>query len=242
MKNGQGLHQYLQVGGYATRAVLPEASVIPIRKDAPLDVVSLVSCGVLAGAGPVINKAKVPPGASVAVFGCGGVGLNTIQAARLVGAARIIAVDVMKQKLEWALEFGATHVVDARRRPGRRGAADRRGRWRRLCLRGSGPPANRGAGLQLHAPGRHHGGRRGCPTGTRISIDPTMLLQQRVLTGSSFGAGHQRTDVPMLIDLFMDGRYKLRELISRRVPLGEVNQAYEALLQGEVKRSVVVFD
>jgi S-(hydroxymethyl)glutathione dehydrogenase/alcohol dehydrogenase len=69
-----------------------------------------------------------------------------------------------------------------------------------------------------------------------------MLLQQRVLTGSSFGAGHQRTDVPMLIDLFMDGRYKLRELISRRVPLGEVNQAYEALLQGEVKRSVVVFD
>ena len=93
--------------------MLPEESVIPVRKDAPLDVVCLVSCGVLAGAGPVFNRARVPPGASVAVWGCGGVGLNTIQAARLVGAGRIIAVDVMRQKLAWAEEFGATHVVDA---------------------------------------------------------------------------------------------------------------------------------
>src|SRR4029453_17688740 len=113
LKNGRGLHQYLQVGGYATRAVLPEASVIPIRADAPLDVVCLVSCGVLAGAGPVINRAKVPPGASVAVFGCGGVGLNPVQAARMVGAGKIIAVDVLPQKLQWAEEFGATHCVDA---------------------------------------------------------------------------------------------------------------------------------
>src|SRR5256886_9068365 len=110
---GTSLNHYLQVAGYATHAVPREESVIPIRKDAPLDVVCLVSCGVLAGAGPVFNRAKVPPGASVAVFGCGGVGLNTIQMARLVGAGKIIAVDVMKQKLAWAEEFGATHVVDA---------------------------------------------------------------------------------------------------------------------------------
>src|SRR5437899_10081925 len=112
-KGGQALHHFLQVSGYATHSVLPEESVIPIRKDAPLDVVCLVSCGVLAGAGPVFNRAKVPPGASVAVFGCGGVGLNTIQAARLVGAGQIIAVDVVKQKLAWAQEFGATDVLDA---------------------------------------------------------------------------------------------------------------------------------
>src|SRR5919204_1664552 len=112
-KNGQSLHHFLQVAGYAAHSVLPEVSVIPIRKDAPLDVVCLVSCGVLAGAGPVFNRAKVPPGASVAVFGCGGVGLNTIQAARFVGAGKIIAVDVMPQKLAWAEEFGATHVVNA---------------------------------------------------------------------------------------------------------------------------------
>src|SRR4029453_5989861 len=88
-------------------------SVIPIRKDAPLDVVCLVSCGVLAGAGPVFNRAKVSPGASVAVWGCGGGGLNTIQAAKRGGPGKIIAVDVVKQKLDWAQEFGATHVVDA---------------------------------------------------------------------------------------------------------------------------------
>ena len=81
-----------------------------------------------------------------------------------------------------------------------------------------------------------------CPAGTRISLDPMLFLQQRVLTGSSFGAGHQRTDVPMLIDLFMDGKYKLEELITRRVPLTDVNLAYDAMLKGEVKRSVVVYD
>src|SRR5207253_9031440 len=101
-RTGRVLHHFLQVAGYATHAVLPEVSVIPIRKDAPLDVACLVSCGVLAGAGPVFNRAKVQPGASVAVWGCGGVGLNTIQAARLVGAGKIIAVDVVPQKLAWA--------------------------------------------------------------------------------------------------------------------------------------------
>src|SRR5262249_49452640 len=114
-RNGEGIHHFLQVSGYATHAVLPEDSVLRIRKDAPLDVVCLGSCGVLAGAGPVINRAKVPPGASVAVFGCGGVGLNTIQAARLMGAGKIIAVDTLARKLEWAEEFGATHRVDASR-------------------------------------------------------------------------------------------------------------------------------
>src|SRR5256714_2410644 len=123
-KNGRGLHHFLQVSGYATRSVLLEQSVIPIRKDAPLEVACLVSCGVLAGAGPVINRAKVPPGATVAVFGCGGVGLNTIQAAALVGAAKIIAGDVLPQKLEWAREFGAPPVGDASRGgPGARGPA-----------------------------------------------------------------------------------------------------------------------
>src|SRR5205823_8721806 len=108
----QGLDHFLQVSGYATPSVVLEEGVIPVRKDAPLEVVCLVSCGVLAGAGPVWNRAKVPPGASVAVVGCCGVGLNTIQAARLVGAAKIIAVDVLPTKLEWAQECGASHVVD----------------------------------------------------------------------------------------------------------------------------------
>jgi Zn-dependent alcohol dehydrogenase len=242
-KNGQGLHHYLQVAGYATRTVLPEVSVIPIRADAPLDVVCLVSCGVLAGAGPVINRAKVPVGASVAVFGCGGVGLNTIQAARLVGAGKIIAVDVMRRKLEWAEEFGATHLVDASKEdPVARVHAIAGGGGVDFAFELVGLPAT----MEQAFLSTHRGGTTVvvgiCPAGTRITIDPMLLIQQRVLTGSTFGAGHQRSDVPMLIDLFMDGRYKLRELISRRLPLAEINHAFELLQMGEVKRSVIVHE
>jgi len=177
-----------------------------------------VSCGVLAGAGPVWNRAKVPPGASVAVFGCGGVGLNTIQAARLVGAAKIIAVDVLPKKLEWAQEFGASHVVDASR-------DDPVARVQAIAGGGGVDYAFEVVGTQRTIEqallSTHRGGMAVVigisPAGTRLSIDPMLLVQQRILTGSSFGAGHQRTDVPMLIDLFMDGTYKLRELISRRI-------------------------
>lgn len=242
-KNGTSLHHFLQVAGYATHSVLMEESVIPIRKDAPLDVVCLVSCGVLAGAGPVFNRAKVPPGASVAVFGCGGVGLNTVQAARLVGAGKIIAVDVMAQKLAWAEEFGATHVVNA-------ATEDPVARVQALSGTGGVDFAFEVVGTQATIEqalsSTHRGGT--CvvvgvsPAGTRLSIDPGLILQQRVLTGSSFGGGHQRTDVPMLIDLYMSGKYKINELITRRVPLGDLNLAFDAMLKGEVKRSVVVYE
>ena len=241
-KAGRSLHHFLQVSGYATRSVLLEESVIPIRKDAPLDVVCLVSCGVLAGAGPVFNRAKVPPGASVAVWGCGGVGLNTIQAARLVGAGKIIAVDVVPQKLAWAEEFGATHVVNA-------GTEDPVARVQTLSGTGGVDYAFEVVGTQPTIEqallSTHRGGT--CvvvgvsPAGTRLSLDPALFLQQRVLTGSSFGGGHQRTDVPMLIDLYMAGRYKLDELITRRVGLTDLNHAFDSMLKGEVKRSVVVY-
>jgi len=242
-KNATSLHHFLQVSGYATHSVLLEQSVIPIRKDAPLDVVCLVSCGVLAGAGPVFNRAKVPPGASVAVWGCGGVGLNTIQMARLVGAGKIIAVDVMPQKLAWAEEFGATHVVNA-------AVEDPVARVQAISGTGGVDFAFEVVGTQATIEqallSTHRGGT--CvvvgvsPAGTRISVDPGLLLQQRVLTGSSFGAGHQRTDVPMLIDLYMSGKYRLDELITRKVGLTDLNMAFDLMLKGEVKRSVVVYE
>jgi S-(hydroxymethyl)glutathione dehydrogenase/alcohol dehydrogenase len=241
-KDGLPLHHFLQVAGYATHAVLPEQSVIPIRKDAPLDAACLVSCGVLAGAGPVFNRAKVPPGASVAVWGCGGVGLNTIQAAKMVGAGKIIAVDVVRQKLQWAEEFGATHVVDA-------SSGDPVAAVHAFSGTGGVDFAFEVVGTQRTVEqallATHRGGTcvvvGVCPAGTRISIDPMLLLQQRVLTGTSFGGGHQRTDVPMLIDLYMSGKYKLDEMITRRVPLADLNEAFALMVQGEVKRSVVVY-
>jgi len=176
------------------------------------------------------------------VWGCGGVGLNTIQAAKLVGAGKIIAVDVMPQKLAWAEEFGATHVVNA-------ATEDPVARVQAISGTGGVDFAFELVGTQATIEqavlATHRGGTTVvvgvCPAGTKIALDPMLFLQQRVLTGTSFGGGHQRTDVPMLIDMFMSGKYKLKELISRRVPLTDVNLAYDALLKGEVKRGVVVF-
>ncbi|HEV8306142.1 MAG TPA: Zn-dependent alcohol dehydrogenase [Methylomirabilota bacterium] len=241
-KGSQALNHFLQVSSYATHAVLLEHGVIPIRRDAPLDVVCLVSCAVTAGAGAVMNRARVPAGSTVAVFGCGGVGLNVIQAARLMGAAKIIAVDVLPQKLAWAEEFGATHRVDAARE-------DPVARIHELAGHGGADFAFEVVGTQRTIEQAFHAVHRGgmavviglSPAGTRLSIDPGMLLQERVLTGSSFGGSRQKVDLPLLIDLFMDGRLKVRELISRRLPLEEINHAFDLLQQGEVKRSVIVY-
>jgi S-(hydroxymethyl)glutathione dehydrogenase / alcohol dehydrogenase len=241
-KRDDEVFHYLQVSSYAEKAVLPEQNVVPIRKDAPLDVVCLVSCGVMTGAGAVINRAKVTPGSNVVVFGCGGVGLNAIQAAALMGAGKVIAVDVFDHKLEWSREFGATHTVNAK-------TDDALERIRDICGRGGADYAIEAIGgaptIELAFLSVHRGGTvvviGVSPDGTRIQIDPMMLLQERILTGTSFGSTRQRVDLPMIVDLFMDGRYKLRELVSRQVPLDELNQAYDALQRGEVRRSVVVY-
>jgi S-(hydroxymethyl)glutathione dehydrogenase/alcohol dehydrogenase len=241
-KGRDSVFHFLQVSSYAERAVLPEQNVVPIRKDAPLDVVCLVSCGVMTGAGAVINRAKVTPGSSVVVFGCGGVGLNAIQAAALMGAGKVIAVDVHDHKLEWSREFGATHLVNA-------AATDAVARIHEICGRGGADYAIEAIGgaptIEQAFRSVHRGGMvvviGVSPDGTRVSIDPSMLLQERVLTGTSFGSTRQKVDLPMLVDLFMDGRYKLRELISRQVALSELNDAYDALQRGEVRRSVVVY-
>jgi S-(hydroxymethyl)glutathione dehydrogenase/alcohol dehydrogenase len=241
-RGDQELNHFLQVSSFAERAVLLEDGVIPIRQDAPLDTVCLVSCGVTAGAGAVINRAKVPPGSSVAVFGCGGVGLNVIQAAQLMGAAKIIAVDILANKLEWAQEFGATHLVDASRE-------DPVPRIHAISGQGGADFAFEVIGTQQTVEQAFNAVHRGgmavvigvSPTGTRVSIDPGMLVQERILTGSSFGGSRQKVDLPMIIDLFMDGKYKLKELISRRLPLAEINHAFDLLQQGEVKRSVIVY-
>ena len=151
-------------------------------------------------------------------------------------------MDVLPRKLAWAEEFGATHLVNAARE-------DPVARVQAIAGRGGVDYAFEVVGTQKTVEqalaSTHRGGTAVvvgvCPAGTRLSIDPTMFLQQRILTGTSFGGGHQRTDVPMLIDLYMDGKYKLEELISRRMPLSEINEAFDLLRHGEVKRSVIVY-
>jgi S-(hydroxymethyl)glutathione dehydrogenase/alcohol dehydrogenase len=240
-KGAQDIYQYLQLGTYSEMATVPDVSVIPIRKDAPLEVICLVSCGVMTGAGSIMNRAQVKPGSTVVVFGCGGIGLNAIQAAALVGAAKVVAVDVFDQKLEWAREFGATHTVNAKQ------VEDPVAAVKEICGRDGADYAIEAVGIQQTMEQAFHSIHRGGtavmigvpPAGMRLSIDPSLLLQERILTGTSFGSTRQRVDLPMIVDMFMDGKYKLRELISREVELEDLNDAYDRLIKGEVKRSVV---
>ncbi|MGE3273005.1 MAG: Zn-dependent alcohol dehydrogenase [Chloroflexota bacterium] len=240
-KGDQDIYQYLQLGTYAEKATVPDVSVIPIRKDAPMEVICLVSCGVMTGFGSVVNRAQVKPGSTVVVYGCGGIGLNAIQAAALVGARMVVAVDVFDQKLEWAKEFGATHTVNASQ------VEDPVAKVKELCGRDGADYAIEAVGIQTTMEQAFHSIHRGgtCvligvpPTGMKISFEPTMFLQERVLTGASFGGTRQRVDLPMIVDMFMDGKYKLRELISREVDLEDLNNAYDRLVKGEVKRSVI---
>src|SRR4030095_15216649 len=181
---------------------VPDVSVIPIRKDAPLEVVCLVSCGVMTGFGSVVNRARVPPGlpaagfrsgvnrgqvrpgSTVVVYGCGGIGLNAIQAASLVGAAKVIAVDVFDQKLEWAKDFGATHTVNAT------SVEDPVVAVKEIAGRDGADYAIEAVGIQRTMEQAFHSIHRGGtavmigvpPAGMRLSIDPSMLLQERVLT------------------------------------------------------------
>jgi S-(hydroxymethyl)glutathione dehydrogenase/alcohol dehydrogenase len=241
--DGQAVNHFLQVSSFATHAVLLQEGVIPIRKDAPLDVVCLVSCGVTAGMGAVLNRARVRPGSTVVVFGCGGVGLNVIQAADLMGAGKIVAVDKLRYKLGLAEEFGATHAIDASKEdPVKRVQEITGGFGADYAFEAIGAPRV----IETMLDCLHRGGEAYVigvsPHGARISIDPSLLVQERVLSGSSFGGSRQRVDLPMIVDLFMDGKVKLRELVSRRMPLDDVNRAFELLDRGEVARSVLVYD
>ena len=241
-RNGQPVNHFLQVSSYAEYAVLPQESVVPIRKDAPLDKVCLIGCGVTAGAGAVFNRARVVPGSSVAVFGCGGVGLNVVQGAAIAGAGLIIAVDLLRNKLEWAEEFGATHLIDASREdPVARVRELTDGMGADYAFEVIGSPAT----IQQAFNSVHPGGTAVVigvsPAGAKVTLETSMITPERVLMGASFGGARQMADLPMLVDLYMGGRLKLDELISRTMPLEDINTAFELLQKGEVARTVIKY-
>ena len=239
-KGSQEIFQMHQLGTFSERAIVPQLSLIPIRKDAPLDVVCLVSCGVMTGAGAVMNRAKIEPGSTVAVWGCGGIGLNAIQMASIMGASKVIAVDVFPQKLEWSREFGATHLVNASQE-------DPVARIQEICGEGGADYAIEAVGSQKTMEQAFEAIHRGgmavmigvAPQGTKVSVESAALLSEKILTGTGFGSARQRVDLPKIVDMFMDGKYKLRELISQFVGLEDINRAYAQLEAGEVRRSVI---
>ena len=239
--DGQRIRHYLGVSSFAEHAVVPASGAIRIRDDAPLDVVALVGCAVATGVGAVTNTAAVEPGATVAVIGCGGVGLSVVQGARLAGASRIVAVDVRPEKAAVARKLGATDQVDAATGDavtavrdlvpdGVDYAFDAIGLTgttsQAIAMLGLG-----GAAVLVGLP----------PDGATVSFEPLVLAEsdQRIL-GSNYGSVRPDIDIPALVDRFMDGELLLNELISSRAPLESAADALDELEAGRALRTLLI--
>jgi len=241
-KDGQPVYHMFRISSYAQRAIVPEEQVVPVGNQVPLDKVCLLACGVATGVCAVFNRAQVKPGSTVAVIGVGGVGLNVVQGAAIAGARRIIAADLQRPRLELALRLGATHVVDA-------SCQDTVARIRELTGGWGADYTFEAIGLPQTMLQAAEAARRGgttvllgmAPFGSRLSLRPELLQEDRVLTGGSLGGCRPHTDIPMLVDMYMAGKLKLDELISHRWHLEDINHAFDLLHRGEGARSIILY-
>jgi S-(hydroxymethyl)glutathione dehydrogenase/alcohol dehydrogenase len=224
--------------------VLPEIAVAKIREDAPFDTACYVGCGVTTGVGAVVNTAKVEPGANCVVFGLGGIGLNVIQGLKLVGAGMIVGVDLNPAREEWGRKFGMTHFVNPRMISGdlvahlveltgggadytfdATGNTDVMRQALEACHRGWGQSIIIGV----------------AEAGKEIATRPFQLVTGRVWKGTAFGGARGRTDTPKIVDWYMEGRIAIDPMITHRLPLERINEAFDLMHSGESIRSVVVY-
>ena len=242
--NGTMIHHYMGTSTFANYTVLPEIAVAKIRKDAPFEKVCLIGCGVTTGLGAVVNTAKVEPGANVVVFGLGGVGLNVVQAARMVGANMIIGVDLNPAKRALAEKLGMTHFVNPKEIDGdlvpylvelTKGGAD----YSFECIgnvnvmRQALECCHKGWGVSVVV------GVAGA--GQEISTRPFQLVTGRVWKGSAFGGARGRSDVPKIVDWYMDGKINIDDLVTKVMPIAQINEAFDLMHRGEVIRAVLTF-
>lgn len=242
--DGQMIHHYMGTSTFSNYTVLPEIAVAKIREDAPFDKVCYIGCGVTTGIGAVINTAKVEPGANVIVFGLGGIGLNVIQGARMVGANMIVGVDINPSKRDLAEKFGMTHFVNPNEVEGdlvpylvelTKGGAD----YTFECIgnvkvmRQALECCHKGWGVSVII------GVAGA--GQEISTRPFQLVTGRVWKGSAFGGARGRTDVPKIVDWYMNGKINIDDLITHVMPIEKINDALDLMHKGESIRSVVTF-
>lgn len=241
-QKGQPITQLYNLASYAEAMLVHERACVKVRPDMPLDRGALIGCAVMTGFGAVVNTARIPVGASVVVIGCGGIGLSAVNGAAIAGAGTIIAVDVSSEKLATARNFGATHVVDA-------SVEDPVAAVRALT--------NQGADFAFEAVGRketaeqayemiRYGGTAVVigmvPQGQKLEIDAEALLMEKTLTGSNMGSNRFREDMPQLVEFYLGGKLHLDDMVTARVGLDDINEAFAAMSAGEVARSVIVFD
>src|SRR2546427_3447116 len=243
-RNGQDINQMARLGTFAESVVCPAEMLVPISRDMPWPQAALIGCAVPTGVGAVTRCAQVEAGASVLVIGCGGVGLNVVQGAKLAGAATIVAADLLDGKLAYAKEFGATHTVNAssanvvefaRSLTGGRGvdyAFDAiGGEQTTLQILDAIRPGGTAVIVGMAA------------MAVRAPVTPYMMaLQEKCLRGTMYGSVRPNLDFPALVELYLQGRLKIDELVSRTYRLEQINEGFQALRSGQVARGVVVFD
>jgi S-(hydroxymethyl)glutathione dehydrogenase / alcohol dehydrogenase len=243
--NGEPILHYMGTSTFANHTVLPEIALAKVREDAPFDKICYIGCGVTTGIGAVINTAKVEIGSNVVVFGLGGIGLNVIQGARLAGANMIVGVDLNPAKKEMAERFGMTHFVNPKEVEGdlvpylvdlTKGGADYSFECigRTDTMRQALECCHKGWGESIII------GVAGA--GQEISTRPFQLVTGRSWRGTAFGGARGRTDVPKIVDWYMDGKIDIDPMITHTMPLNDINKAFDLMHSGESIRSVVVFD
>ncbi len=241
-QDGTPIAQFLNLSSFAEYMLIHEHALAKIRDDMPLDRAALIGCAVTTGVGAVIHTARVEPGATVAVIGCGGVGLSCINGAELAGAGRIIAVDPIAEKLQLARKFGATDLVNA-------SEVDPVATVRELT--GGGVHYSfEAVGLKVTTEQAWKMIRAGgtatvigmIPVGTKVEIHGPELLQEKRLQGSSMGSNRFRVDMPRLVDFYLAGKLQLDDLISGHMSLDNLNDGFAQLETGEVARNVVMFN
>jgi S-(hydroxymethyl)glutathione dehydrogenase/alcohol dehydrogenase len=241
-QGGGPLPQFLNLSSFAEQMLVHEHACVAIRKDMPLDRAALIGCSVTTGVGAVIHTSGVKPGETVAVVGCGGVGLSAINGAAIAGAGRIIAIDLSPGKENLAKIFGATDFICAADGDAVKKVIE--------MTRGGVHHAFEAIGLAKTAEQAFNMLRRGgtaniigmIPVGQTISLMGAAFLGERRIQGSMMGSNRFPVDMPRLVDFYMSGRLKLDDLVSRRIRLDQVNEAFAEMKRGEIARSVIVFD
>lgn len=241
--NGENLFHYMGTSTFSNFTVLPEIALAKIRKDAPFDKVCYIGCGVTTGLGAVMNTAKVEPGSTVAVFGLGGIGLNVIQGARIVGADRIIGVDMNPRKEELARKFGMTDFLNPKNIEDvtaeivdlTDGGVD----YSFECI--GSPEVMRQALESCHKGWGQSVIIGVAAAGEEISTRPFQLVTGRTWKGTAFGGAKGRTDVPQIVDWYMDGKINIDDLITHQFDLENINDAFDVMHRGDGIRSIVVY-
>ncbi len=239
---GQPILQFASVGSFAEMMVTSENGIVKIPDEMPMAEAALIGCGVMTGVGAALYTAQVPGGATVAVIGCGGIGLNIIQGCRIAGAAKIIGIDIMDSKLEMATQFGATHTINSKDDNLDEAIQELTGgEGVEYSFEAIGVPAAATqafnitrAGGTCVVVGMH-------PLGSEIAVPGPALLQEKKLIGCMYGSTRFREHMPKLIDLFLQDKLDLTSLVSRRLKLEDVNEAFRSMKAGEVARSVLEF-